>query len=76
MLVILSVEEEEESVAPELEHIAVMALGDPDQTLKDAGNGECQLFRAGPALRLQPLGERGEAREVDGDQRPLDLAHP
>ena len=75
MLVVLSVEEEEESVTPELEHIPVVALGDPDQALEDAGDGERQLFRAGAALRLQPLGERGEAREVDGDERSLDLAH-
>ena len=72
---VLSVEEEEKSVTPELEHIPVVALGDPDQALEDAGDGERQLFRAGPALRLQPLGERGEAGEVDGDQRSLDLAH-
>ena len=52
-----------------------MALGDPDQALEDAGDGERQLLRACPALRLQPLGERGEAGEVDGDQRSLDLAY-
>ena len=75
VLVLLSVEEQEECVTPELEHVPVVALSDPDQTLEDAGDGERQLFRAGPALRLQPLGKRGEAREVDGDQRSLDLAH-
>ena len=73
---VLSVEEEEEGVTAELEHVPVVALGDPDQTLEDAGDGERQLFRAGPALGLQPLGERGEAGEVDGDQRSLDFAHP
>ena len=72
---ILSVEEEEQGVTPELEHVPVVALGDPDQTLEDAGDGERQLFRAGPALGLQPLGKRREAGEIDGDQRSLDLAH-
>jgi hypothetical protein len=53
--VVRAVEEEEQGVSAELEHVAAVALGDPDQALKDARDGERQLFRAGPPLGLQPL---------------------
>ena len=73
-LVALAVEEEQQRVPAELEHVAVVALGDPDQALEDAREQQHELLRARPALRLQPLRERGEAGEVDRDQRPFELS--
>src|SRR5438270_2699165 len=60
-LVAVAGEEEEESVAAELENIAPLALADADQALEDAGDGEDELLGAGSSFRLQALGEARES---------------
>ena len=49
-LVTVAGEEKEEGVPAKLEHVAAVALADPDQALEDAGDGEHQLLGARAAL--------------------------
>ena len=68
-LVVVAGEEEEQRVAAELEDVAAVAVGDRDQPLEDAADEQDQLLGAHSALRLEPLGERREARDVERDER-------
>src|SRR5262245_60236012 len=67
-------EEDQKRISSELQDVAATAVRDPDQTLEDAADREHELLGARAPLRLEPLGERSEAREVDGDERPVELA--
>ena len=66
-------EEHEERVAPELEDVAAAAVRDADQALEDAADREDQLLGACTTPRLEPLGEGGEAGQVDRDERAVEL---
>ena len=65
-------EEEEQRVAAELEHVAAVALGDADQLVEDRRDAADELFGAGFAVDGEPLGERGEAGDVDRDERAVE----
>ena len=69
-------EDEKQSVATELEHVAAVPLGDVDQLGEDGGDGGDQLLRALPPFRGELLGQGGEARDVDRDERTVDRAGP
>jgi hypothetical protein len=57
-------EKEQQGVSAELEHVAALALGDPDQALEDPGNEEDELLGAGPALGLEPLRKASESGKI------------
>ena len=71
-LVPVAREEDEQRVAPEFEHVAGEAPGDADQCLEDAAEEQHELLGARASLCLEPLGERGEARDVDRDERAVE----
>ncbi len=73
LLVAVALEQEEQGVAAELEHVAAAAERDPDQALEDAADDEDELLRAGAALGREALREGGEPGEVDGDECPRQL---
>ena len=66
-------EEHQERVAPELEDVAAAAVRDADQAFEDAADREDQLLGACTTPRLEPLGEGGEAGQVDRDERAVEL---
>ena len=70
----VSGEEQEQRVAPELEHVAAVTLGDGDQLGEDRRDGRDELLGAEAAKRRQALRQRREARDVDGDECPVDGA--
>ena len=67
-------EEDEQRISPELEDVAAAAVGDADQPLEDPADRQHELFGARASPGLQPLRERGEAAEVDRDERAVELA--
>ena len=71
----VAVEEEEQRVAAELEHVAAVPLGDLDQAVEADRDPLDELLGAGLALRRQPLGQCREAGDVHGDERAFELAH-
>ena len=70
------VEEEEQRVAAELEHVAAVALGDADQVVEDGRDAADELLGAGFAVDGESLGECGEAGDVDRDERAVERASP
>ena len=68
----LADEEQEQRVAAELEHVAAVALGDRDQLVEDGRDAADELLGAGLAVDREPLGERGEAGDVDRDERAVE----
>ena len=70
--VALADEEQEQRVAAELEHVAAVPLGDRDQIVEDRRDALHELLGAGLAVDREPLGEGGEARDVDRDERAVD----
>jgi hypothetical protein len=69
-------EEEEQGVAAELEHVPAATFGNADQAFEDPRDCEHQFFSAGAAFRLQTLRQTGETRQVDRDERPVELTRP
>ena len=67
-------EEQEQRVAAELEHVAAVTLGDADQVVEDGRDAADELLGAGLAVDGEPLGERGEAGDVDRDERAVERA--
>lgn len=64
-------EQDEQRVTGELQHVAAV-VGDRQQHSEDAGEGGDELFRALAPGGGELLRERGEARDVDDDGRPVD----
>ncbi len=67
-------EQQQQRVAAELEHVAAVPLGDGDQVVEDGRDALDELLGAGLPVHGEPLGERGEAGDVDRDERAVD--HP
>ena len=67
-------EEQKQRVPAELEHVAAVALGDVDQPRVAAADQHDELLGAELAPLGEPLRERGEARDVEPDERRVELA--
>jgi hypothetical protein len=72
--VTLAGEEQQQRVAPELEHVAAVPLGDRDERIEDRRDGGDELLGALSSARGQSFREGREAGDVDGDERPLEGA--
>ncbi len=72
--VALAAEEEEQRVAAELEHVAAVPFGDPDQLVEDRRDLADELLGAGLAVGGETLRECGEAGDVDRDERAVERA--
>ncbi len=69
---LVALEQHQQGVPAELEHVAAVAAGDSDQALEHAADDEDQLLGAGAPLGGESLGEGREAGEVDRDQRSVE----
>ena len=74
LLVQLAVEEEQQGVAAELEHVAAVAPADLDQPGVAPADQRDQLLGAELAPLGEALRERGEARDVEAEQRCVEHA--
>ena len=72
--VIVALVEQQQGVAAELEQAAALCVGDGEQRGEGRVHHLCDFFRAGSAEAGEPLGHRGEPRDVDECERALDLA--
>ena len=68
----LAVEEQEQRVAAELEHVAAVAPADLDQAGVAPADQRDQLLGSELAALREALGERGEARDVQAEQRRVE----
>ena len=68
-----AVEQEQDGVATPLDHAGALGVGDRQQLGEAVVEQVVHLLGADLALLREPLGERGEARDVDEGKRPLDL---
>ena len=69
-----AVEEEEKRVPAELDDVAAVPRGDPDQALETAADDEDELLGAFLPLLRESLGERRESGEVGRDEGRVELA--
>ena len=72
--VVVAAEEEEQRVAAELQQLAAAGRRDGEHRPEHPVERLDDLLGADPAVPGQPLGERGEARDVGEDQRAVDRA--
>jgi len=70
----LTVEEQEQGVAAELEQAPTLRIGDAEERCKGGVHHLCDLLRALAATAGEAIGHRGESRDVDEGDRALDLA--
>jgi len=75
-LVLLAGEEQQERVAAELEEPAAEGVGDVEEPGEDEVHHLGDLLRAAFPSRGEALRHRREARDVDEDERSLELAPP
>ena len=73
-LVSVTREQEQQGVAAELEHVAAVALRDPDQPLEAAADQQDQLLGSQLAFAGEPFRQAREAGDVCRDERALDRA--
>ena len=72
----IAVEEEEERVASELHEPAAVRVGDREEPRERRAHHVRHLFCSKPPLGREALGHRGEARDVDERQGPVERAVP
>ena len=70
----VTVEEQQDGVATPLHQSGAVFVGDREQPAEDRAEGVAHLLRADPALAREPLGQGGEAGDVDERQGPDHVA--
>ena len=72
---VVTVEEEQQRVAAELQESAALRIGDLEQRREARPDGVGELLRALRSDLGEALGQPREARDVDVHHRPVDRAH-
>ena len=72
--VIVTLVEQQQGVAAELEQAAALCIGHREQSSEGRVHHLRDLFGAGSTEAGELLGHRGESRDVDERERALDLA--
>ena len=70
---VLTAEQQEQCVPPELEQVAAAPVGHAEQLLEAGVDGVGDLFGPHLAVTGQPFGHLGEPRDVPEHHGPLDL---
>ena len=70
----LAGKEDQQRVSAELEHVAAPPLAASDQPAEDARHEPDELLSARTSVRLEPLRQGRESRDVDRDERAVKLS--